>query len=161
MNVSHVGIDLIKAFEGCELRPYRCSADLWTIGYGHVLYKSHLRMKAVDRLEQGVAEEDDRIWSQDEVDSLLREDLVRFENGVLRHCPDSAFNQNHLDALVSFSFNCGLGALQASTLRQKYNRGEYKDAANEFLRWNKSGGRVLRGLTRRREAEREIFLIDC
>jgi lysozyme len=64
----------------------------------------------------------------------------------------------HLDAMVSFAFNVGLGNLQSSTLRMKYNRADYQGAADEFLKWTKAGGKVLRGLERRREAERALFL---
>jgi lysozyme len=96
------------------------------------------------------------VWDADEIDSLLEKDLERFEAGVLRLCPAAVDRQ--LDALVSFSYNCGLGSLQSSTLRMKYNRGDYDGAADEFLKWNKAGGKVLRGLERRREAERALFL---
>jgi lysozyme len=98
------------------------------------------------------------VWDADEIDSLLEEDLLRFSSGVLRLCPAAADNQCHLDAMVSFSFNVGLGNLQASTLRMKYNRGDFSGAADEFLKWRKSNGVVLRGLERRREAERALFL---
>jgi lysozyme len=98
------------------------------------------------------------VFANDEIDALLEADLQRFEDGVLRLCPAAADNQCHLDALVSFAFNVGLGNLQSSTLRMKYNREDYEGAADEFLKWRKANGVVLRGLERRREAERALFL---
>ena len=98
------------------------------------------------------------MWDADEIDALLAADLRKFEAGVLRLCPSAADSQPHFDAMVSLAFNIGLGNLQASTLRMKYNRGDYDGAADEFLKWNKSSGKVLQGLVRRREAERVLFL---
>jgi lysozyme len=98
------------------------------------------------------------VWDADEIDSILEADLLRFSSGVLRLCPAAADNQCYLDAMVSFSFNVGLGNLQASTLRMKYNRGDFSGAADEFLKWTKASGKVLKGLVRRREAERALFL---
>ena len=98
------------------------------------------------------------MWDADEIDALLQADLRKFEAGVLRLCPPAADNDCHFGAEVSFSFNVGLGNLQSSTLRMKYNRGDTEGAADEFLKWNKSGGKVLGGLVRRREAERMLFL---
>ena len=150
--------DLIKAFEGCHNTPYLCPAKLWTIGYGHVLYPEQARLKADERPAYPLKPEHNRVWDADEIDALLQEDLQRFEAGVLRLCPAAANNDSHFDAIVSFSFNVGLGNLQASTLRMKYNRGDFEGAADEFLKWRKSNGVVLRGLERRREAERALFL---
>jgi GH24 family phage-related lysozyme (muramidase) len=93
-----------------------------------------------------------------EVDALLAEDLGRFERGVLRLCPAAAGRQGVFDALVSFAFNVGLGNLQRSSLRMKTNRGEFEDAADEFLKWTKAGGRILPGLVKRRMDERSLYL---
>ena len=150
--------DLIKAFEGCHNTPYLCPAKLWTIGYGHVLYPDQARLKADQRPSYPLKPEHNRVWDADEIDALLAADLSRFQDGVSRLCPASDDNQPQFDALVSFAFNVGLGNLQSSTLRMKYNRGEYTGAADEFLKWNKSNGKVLQGLVRRREAERALFL---
>jgi lysozyme len=158
VKISEAGIQLIKSFEGCHNTPYRCPAALWTIGYGHVLYPDQARLKTPERALYGIKDEHNRIFEYDEIDSLLEKDLERFETGVLRLCPSAADSQSQFDAIVSFSFNVGLGNLQASTLRMKYNRGDYDGAADEFLKWNKAGGKVLRGLERRREAERALFL---
>jgi GH24 family phage-related lysozyme (muramidase) len=156
MTISDAGIQLIKSFEGCHNSPYRCPAGLWTIGYGHVLYPDQARLKTDERASYALKPEHNRLWDADEIDSLLEKDLLRHSVGVRRLCPAAVDCQ--LDALVSFSYNCGLGSLQSSTLRMKFNRGDYSGAADEFLKWNKAGGKVLRGLERRREAERALFL---
>ena len=150
--------DLIKAFEGCHSTPYLCPAKLWTVGYGHVLYPEQARLKADERPSYPLRPEHNRVWDADEIDALLEADLLRFTAGVLRLCPSAADNERHFDAIVSLAFNVGLGNLQASTLRMKYNRGDYAGAADEFLKWRKSNGVVLAGLVRRREAERALFL---
>ncbi len=93
-----------------------------------------------------------------EVDTILAEDLRRFERGVLRLCPAAAGNQGIFDSLCSFAFNVGLGSLQRSTLRMKTNRGDFEEAADEFLKWTKAGGRVLPGLVKRRNDERALYL---
>lgn len=158
MSISEAGIQLIKSFEGCHNSPYKCPATLWTIGYGRVLYPDQARLKTGERAAYLLRSEHNRVFANDEIDALLEADLLRFEAGVLRLCPAIADRQCHLDAVVSFAFNVGLGNLQSSTLRMKYNREDYEGAADEFLKWNKAGGKVLRGLERRREAERALFL---
>ena len=158
MTISEAGIQLIKSFEGCHNTPYRCPAALWTIGYGHVLYPDQARLKTPERALYGIKDEHNRTFEYDEIDSILEKDLERFEAGVLRLCPSAADSQSQFDAIVSFSFNVGLGNLEASSLRMKYSRGEIEGAADEFLKWNKAGGKVLAGLTRRRSAERALFL---
>jgi lysozyme len=95
----------------------------------------------------------------EEVDAILQKDLDRFVAGVLRYCPSASNSQGRLDALVSFSFNLGLGTLQRSTLRQKHNRGDYQGAADEFMKYTKAAGKVLRGLEKRRIDERAIYLM--
>lgn len=93
-----------------------------------------------------------------EVDDLLASDLARFERGVARYCPNVVGRKGIFDALVSFSFNVGLGNLQRSSLRMKTNRGDFEEAADEFLKWTKAGGRVLPGLVKRRNDERALYL---
>jgi lysozyme len=158
MSVSEAGIQLIKSFEGCHNTPYRCPALLWTVGYGRVLYPDQARLKTPERTAYPLNAEHNRTFDYDEIDELLEKDLVRFSDGVLRLCPAGAGSQSQFDAIVSLAFNIGLGNLQASTLRMKYNRGDTQGAADEFLKWRKSNGVVLRGLERRREAERAMFL---
>lgn len=140
MKISKKGLDLIKAFEGLELKAYKDSVGILTIGYGST--GSHVRPGMVITKEQ--AEE------------LLKQDVSRFEGGV-NDVVKVPLTQNQFDALVSFSFNLGLGNLKSSTLLRKLNASDYYGAANEFLRWNKAGGKVLNGLTRRRQAEKDMF----
>ena len=158
MRVSDAGKTLIKHFEGVHRRPYLCPAILWTVGVGRVLYPEQNKLKIPERKTYPLRPEHDKEWSDEAVDLLFDADLLRFESGVLRLCPDSAFSQSQFDALVAFSFNCGLGAIQASTLRRLYNAGDIAGAAAEFPKWNKGGGRVLLGLTRRRLEEQALFL---
>lgn len=158
MRVSDAGKQLIKDFEGVHKRPYLCPAILWTVGVGRVLYPEQVKFKIPERKTFPLRPEHDKEWSDEAIDLLFDADLLKFESGVLRHCPDSALSQSQFDALVAFSFNVGLGALQASTLRRLYNAGDIDGAAAEFPKWNKGGGRVLPGLTRRRLAEQALFL---
>lgn len=157
MKISDVGLKLIQSFEGCYSRPYLCPAVIWTVGYGHVLYPEQLRLTKDDRHAYKLHSDDHRTFTQEEIDDFLRHDLVRFERSVTRLCP-GILTQGQFDALVSFAFNVGSGTLQRSTLRTAFNRGDYELAADIFLKYNKAGGQVLRGLTRRRLAERSLFL---
>jgi lysozyme len=101
--------------------------------------------------------EDNRVWTKDEVDGLLKFDLARFERGVAQFCP-VPLTQGMFDGLVSFSFNVGLGTLQRSTLRQKLLRGDKAGAAEELLKYCMAGGKILKGLQNRRIDERAMFL---
>jgi len=92
------------------------------------------------------------------VDAILAQDLARFERGVARLCPSAVNHQGRFDALVSFAFNVGLGNLQRSGLRMKHNRGEFDAAGNEFMKWSKAGGKVLKGLVNRRRDEQRLYL---
>ena len=157
MKVSDKCIQMIRHHEGVRFRPYRCPAKLWTIGVGHVLYPNQGRLPLDQRQDFQLQESDNRTFSAEEVDGILRSDLARFERGVAIQCPVS-LTQGQFDALVSFSFNCGLGTLQRSTLRQKLLRGETEDAAQELLKYTIGGGRVLPGLVKRRQDERAVFL---
>jgi len=158
MKTSDKAKELIKHHEGVKNRPYLCPAKIWTIGVGHVLYPEQAKLKIEDRKNITLLMVDNRVWTMEEINALLNADLARFERGVARLCPASVGNQNHFDALVSFSFNVGLGNLQNSGLRFKYNRGEFEYAANEFLKWTKAGGKELKGLVNRRQDERNLFL---
>jgi lysozyme len=157
MKVSDKCIRMIRHHEGVRFRAYRCPAKLWTIGVGHVLYPNQGRLPLDQRQDFQLQESDNRTFSAEEVDGILRSDLARFERGVAIQCPVS-LTQGQFDALVSFSFNCGLGTLQRSTLRQKLLRGETEDAAQELLKYTIGGGRVLPGLVKRRQDERSVFL---
>lgn len=158
MQVSEKAMRTICHHEGVRLRPYRCPALLWTVGVGHVIDPAHTKVKYEDRKSLSIPQGWDRILSMAEVDALLAQDLAKFERGVARLCPGSVNHQGQFDALVSFAFNVGLGNLQRSGLRMKTNRGEFEDAAEEFMKWTKAGGRVLPGLVKRRKDERAMYL---
>jgi lysozyme len=149
---------MIKHHEGVRRRAYRCPALLWTQGVGHVLYPEQGKLPMDQRRAFELKPEDNRVWDDGEIDRVLAADLVRFERGVARLCPAALAHQGIFDALVSFSFNVGLGILQRSGLRMKTNRGEFEEAAEEFMKWTKAGGRVLPGLVKRRQDERALFL---
>jgi lysozyme len=155
--ISAKALAMIAHHEGTRHKPYRCPAALWTIGVGHVLYPDQAKLPMADRLTYPIKPEDNRIWSKDEVNTLLEYDLKRFIQGVARYCPVTT-SQGQFDALVSFSFNCGLGTLQRSTLRSKHNRGDYSGAADEFMKYTKGGGKVLKGLVNRRTDEKALYL---
>ncbi len=158
MKVSKAAINMIKHHEGVRTRPYRCPALLWTVGVGHVIDPAHATVKYEERKNLPIPAGWDRVLSMAEVDAILAQDLSRFERGVVRLCPAAAGNQGIFDSCVSFAFNVGLGNFQRSTLRMKTNRGEFEDAADEFLKWTKAAGRVLPGLVKRRQDERALFL---
>lgn len=142
MKTSNEGIELIKRFEGLHLKSYRCSANVLTIGWGST----------------GKHVTEDLVITRDEAEELLKSDLLRFERGVSMLC--GKLEQNQFDALVSFAFNLGLGALQRSTLRQKVLRGQDMEAALEFMKWVRAGGKVLSGLLARRTAESRLYVRD-
>ena len=145
MQTSDKGIALIKEFEGCKLTAYQDSVGVWTIGYGWTQPVDGKPIRAGMTIKQETAER------------LLKTGLVSCENDVSR-LVKVGLTQGQFDALVSFTYNLGAQSLSTSTLLRKLNAGDYAGAADEFLRWNKAGGKVLNGLTRRREAERALFL---
>lgn len=139
MKTSQEGKALIKKFEGCELEAYLCPAQVWTIGYGHTA---------------GVSEGD--ICTQEDADRMLAEDLEEFE-GYVREAVDVPLEQHEFDALVAWTYNLGPGNLHSSTMLKKLNDSKFEEVPSEIRRWNKSGGEVLDGLVRRREAEALLF----
>lgn len=141
MKISQKGIDLVKSFEGLELKAYKDSVGVLTVGWGST--GSHVTAGMTITKEQA--------------EQLLKKDLECFEKGV-SDLVKVKLTQNQFDALVSFSFNLGLGNLKSSTLLKKLNASDYTGASKEFERWNRAGGKVLAGLTRRRIAERDLFL---
>jgi lysozyme len=159
VKVSKDAIEGIKKDEGVRLRPYRCPALLWTVGVGHVIDPNHIKVKLDERKGLAIPDGWDRTLTMDEVNDILAKDLATFERGVLRLCPEG-LTQGRFDALVSFSFNVGLGNLQRSTIRMKHNRGEFEDAAESFMAWTKAGGKELPGLVKRRKHERALYLSD-
>jgi lysozyme len=167
VKLSKAGEDLMHKYEGKRSRPYLCPAHIWTIGYGHVLYQEQIRLPVVRvegkdtpmiRKEMPLKPEDNRVWTKEEIDELFRTDVGTFERGVLRLVPGVVGRQGSFDALVSISFNFGLGNLQRSTIRMRANRGDWEGAAEAFRVWTKGGGKVLPGLVKRREAEIALFL---
>jgi lysozyme len=156
MKVSQKCIEQIKKDEGVRNKPYQCPALLWTVGVGHVIDPNHAKVPMADRKALPIPAGWDRILTSIEIDDILRTDLNRFEAGVLRLIK-VPLTQGQFDALVSFSFNVGLGNLQNSTLRMKVNRSEFEAAAEQFLVWTKAGGKVLPGLVKRRTHEKEMF----
>lgn len=145
MQVSNNGINLIKQFEGCKLTAYQDSVGVWTIGYGWT--------QPVD----GKSVAKGMTITQKKANDLLTEGVAQYEKGVT-NLVTVPVNQNQFDALVDFAYNLGVNALKGSTLLRKLNAGDYAGAANEFPKWNKAGGKELAGLTRRREAEKFLFL---
>lgn len=145
MKTNNAGIALIKEFEGLELTAYKDPVGVWTIGYGHTSAAGSPKVFAGQRITPAEAE------------SILRQDLAKFE-GYVNSAVNVALNENQHAALVSFTYNLGPGNLNSSTLLKKLNKGDYTGAAAEFARWNRAGGKVLAGLTRRRAAERDLFL---
>jgi lysozyme len=158
MKVSPELIKLLKHHEGVRLRPYQCPAMLWSIAIGHVIDPSHIAVKYADRKNLPIPPGWDRQLSMGEVDAILAQDLNRFERGVARLCPGAISHQGQFDALVSLAFNIGLGNVQRSSVRMRYNRGDIEGAADAFLMWTKAAGRVLPGLVKRRQDERALFL---
>lgn len=147
MRISDKGISLIKQFEGLRLTSYQDSVGVWTIGYGWTQPVDGKPIRPGMTIKEETAER------------LLRTGLVGYESDVSK-LVKVKLTQGQFDALVSFAYNLGARALSTSTLLQKLNSGDYAGAADEFPRWNKAGGKVLLGLTRRREAERALFLSD-
>jgi lysozyme len=130
---------------------------LWTIGVGHVLYPDQGKIPLAERDGYQLKEQDNKQFSPEEVDGILKFDLDRFERGVEKLCP-LPLTQGMFDSLTSFSFNVGLGTLQRSTLRQKLLRGDKAGAAEELLKYCMAGGKILKGLQNRRIDERAMFL---
>ena len=169
MKISDRGIDLMHHFEGYRNRPYRCSASIWTVGWGHAMYADQLALPnarkenytGMIRNDYQLKPEDNRVWPKEELVQIFKNDVASFERGVLRLVPGVVGRQGAFDALVSFAFNAGLGNLQRSQIRIRANRGEWEGAAESLMDWTKGGGRVLPGLVKRREAERALFLSDA
>jgi lysozyme len=150
-------IDMIKHHEGVRTKPYQCPALIWTVGVGHVIDQSHIKVPLAERKSLPIPDGWNRTLSMGEVDEMLAKDLQSFENGVRRLCPNG-LTPGRLGALTSFAFNVGLGNLQRSTIRMKHNRGDYEGAAEAFMAWTKAGGKELKGLVNRRKDERALYL---
>ena len=144
--LSQKGLDLIKQFEGLSLKPYVCSGGINTIGYGNTYYTNGNKVNLTDPP-----------ITKQQAEELLRFSLSTYEKAVDSFCRDD-ISQSQFDALVSFAYNLGVGALQKSTLIKKVNANP-KDVtiADEFMKWNKANGTVLKGLTKRRQAEANLY----
>ena len=141
MNMSQDGIAaLLKKFEGCKLKAYRCPAGICTIGYGHTSAAGSPEVT------------DGMTITQKQCDDILRQDLVKYETAVTG-LVKQPLTQHQFDVLVDFAYNAGVGALKSSTLLKKVNAGDFDAVPAELMKWTKGGGKVLPGLVRRRQAE--------
>lgn len=140
MGINQAGRDLIKKWEGLRLKPYQDIVGVWTVGWGHT----------------GPDVIPGQEITQTEAEILLDDDLQKFEAGVYQMVTAS-MNENQYAALVSFAYNLGLHALEGSTLLKRFNDGDTIGASEEFLKWNHAGGKVVAGLTARRQSEKDLF----
>ena len=146
MKVSERAIKLIKHHEGVRNRPYRCPANLYTVGVGHLIGDG-----------KSLPDSWNRTFTEAEIDGLLKSDLRRFELGVHKMLPNVPLRQHEFDAIISFCFNLGLGCFQRSTLRQALLRGDKKAAMESLVKYCRAGGKILRGLQIRRLDEKALF----
>jgi lysozyme len=137
---SAAGLELTKQFEGLELKAYQDSVGVWTIGYGHT----------------GPDVKEGLTITEEQAGVLLAAD-VAWAVTCVNKSVKAKINQNQFDAMVDFVFNLGCASLVQSTLLRMVNAGDFDGAAKQFLRWNKAGGKVVRGLTKRRQAETDLF----
>jgi lysozyme len=145
MKLNKEGADLIKEFEGCKLKSYQCSAKKWTIGFGNTFY------------EDGSPVLPGHAITQEKANKLF--ELIADEfAGKVAKLVTANVTPNQFGSLVSFAYNCGIVNLQKSTLLKKVNANHNDPSIRaEFMKWNKAGGKVLAGLTRRREAEANLY----
>lgn len=141
MKMSKEGVEaLLKKFEGCKLKAYRCPANVCTIGYGHT------SAAGTPTVIDGMT------ITQKQADDILWQDLVKYETAV-QGLVTQDLTQHQFDVLVDFAYNAGVGALKSSTLLKKINAGDFDAVPAELMKWTKGGGKVLPGLVRRRQAE--------
>lgn len=143
MKTGKEGKNLIKMYEGFKAFAYLCPAGVWTVGFG------------TTRINGQPINESHKV-TVTEANVLLESDLKKFEDSI-NSLVKVELNQNQFDALVSFVYNLGAENFKKSTLLKKINVGEFSEAAEEFLKWNKAKGKILTGLTRRRQAEKSLF----
>jgi len=146
MSINAAALDLIKSFEGLRLTAYRDPVGIWTIGYGTTADAG-----------VGIAPAAGMTITEAQASEYLRRAVEKFA-AAIRPAITMPVNENQFGALVSLAYNIGPAAFEKSTLLKKLNSGDYAGAADQFARWNKAGGKVLAGLTRRRAAERDLFL---
>ena len=147
-HINEAGLEIISVFEGFSSTPYLCPANRFTIGYGSTW---DIKGNPVTNTHAPV--------TRDEAGLLLKREIVHVERGINK-LVKAELTENMFSALASLVYNIGTGNFQRSTLKMKLNRGEYENAADEFPKWRKAGGRILKGLVRRRAQERELFLTD-
>lgn len=145
MEVNKAGKDLIKRFEGCKLKAYKCPAGLWTISWGLTFYPDGTKVKEGDVITQQQAED---------YFNAVVDDFAKKVDALIK----SNVSENNFSALVSFAYNVGMGNFQRSTLLRKVNANP-KDTTirAEFMKWTRANGEVLKGLVRRREAEAKLY----
>jgi lysozyme len=144
--ISNLGLELIKKYEGFKAKAYLCPAKVITIGYGSTYYEDGTKVKLTDSP-----------ITKERATELLEALLVSYERSVDSYCVDT-INQYQFDALCSFAYNCGVGNLKSSTLLKKVNKNPNDPTIkDEFLKWNKGGGKVLSGLTKRRIEEAQLY----
>jgi lysozyme len=145
MKLNKKGIELLHHFEGCKLTAYQCSAKVWTIGWGNTQYENGAKVRQGDKI------------TQERADELFLNVVTKFSQGVEKLLTQKV-NENQFSALVSFAYNAGLGNLQRSTLLRLVNANPNDEGIrDQFMRWNKAGGKELAGLTRRRKAEADLY----
>ena len=149
MQINQAATDLVKRFEGLELEAYRDPVGIVTIGYGYT-----------NRAGFGPGVSMGDKWTEPQAEEMLREGLERFA-GQIRPLFQRTPTDNEFGAMVSLAYNIGVGAFSRSTCLKRFNAGDAEGAAEALTWFNKAGGKVLRGLTRRRAAERELFLSDA
>jgi len=145
MEINKAGRDLIKRFEGCKLKAYKCPANVWTIGWGQTFYPDGTKVKEGDVITQERA---------DELFDIIINDFARMTDALVK----SEVTENNFAALVSFTFNVGTGNLKKSTLLKKVNANPKDPSIKaEFMKWTRANNVVLKGLVRRREAEAKLY----
>ncbi len=146
MKISNKGLELIKEFEGFSANAYLCPAKIPTIGYGNTFWEDGRKVRIGEQISKSKALE------------LL--EFVANKDFADKIFPfiEVSISQNQFDAMVSLAYNIGVGAFSNSTLLKRVNAKDFLGAANEFLKWDKSNGKPLLGLTRRRQREKELFL---
>lgn len=144
LEISKDGIELIKHFEGFKANAYLCPAGVWTIGYGTIRYANGKKVREGDKCTKAQAT------------GYLKDDITRFEKSVNK-LVTVPLQQHQFDALVCWTYNLGVTNLKNSTMLKVLNKGLYDQVPDQMRRWNRAGGKVLKGLTRRREAEAVLF----
>lgn len=155
---SKTGINLMHTFEGCEKKlpdgryeAYLCPAKVWTIGWGST---------GKDPFNGGMIGKG-TVWTREQCDQRFESHLAQFEEGVRDAIGEAPTTQHQFDAMTALAYNIGVSAFRRSTVARKHRSGDYEGAARAFGMWNKAGGKILRGLVRRRDAESALYRGDA